>query len=104
MSQFLDGVAHDLPELFRDVGRIIVYTPAGTGIARDVTAIFGRKSVEADFGDVALDGVQIWVRSVAADLADLAQGDLITVDGIGYTVDGIEFDRAGTVLATLIRA
>lgn len=101
MSQLLEGVAHDLPGLFVEAGEIVVYAPEG-GTARAVKAITGRSAAPVDFPNLRADGVRVWARFIATDVPELRQGDGLSFGGNDYTVDGIEPDRAGSVMVTLI--
>ena len=103
MSLFLQGLAHDLPGLLNEFGQLTAYTPKG-GLTRELTVIKGEKSEPAEFENVTADGNAVWIRVIAAQVPELAQGDAITMDARNYTVDAIEPDRAGTVRATLINA
>lgn len=103
MTGFLDGVAHDLPLLFTELGQTVRYTPSG-GDARTIRVIEGRGSAPVDFPQLQADGVRRWARIVTADVPELAQGDELELSDGTYSVDGIEPDRAGTTLATLIDA
>ena len=103
MSQFLDGLAHDLPGLLNEFGRIVSYTPGSpVGPARDVLVIVGQRTETTELGELSHDGLQVWIRAVAADVPELRQGDAVAIDAANYRIDGIEFDRGGTVMATLI--
>ena len=101
MTEFLDSVAADLPELLTELGQSVTYTPAG-GDARKVSAIVGRRTLPVDFGDRQSFALQVWARFIAVDVPDLAQGDAVRAGEVDYTVNSLEFDRAGTVMATLI--
>jgi len=100
-SRLRDSIAADLPGFLFEVGEIVVYTPAG-GTARDVTAITGTRAAPSDFPTLRADGLAVWVRFIASDVPELAQGDAVSFADNDYTVDGIEPDRAGTVMVTLI--
>ena len=103
MSQFLNGVAHDLPGLLTEFGRIVTYTPTvPTGPPRGVLVIVGERTESIEFDNVAHDGLQVWIRAVASDVPELRQGDAVTIDTATYKVDSVEFDRGGTVRAGLI--
>ena len=103
MSQFTDGVAHDLPGLLTEFGRIVTYTPSvPTGPPRGVLVIVGQRTESIELGELSHDGLQVWIRAVAADVPELRQGDAVAIDAANYRIDGIEFDRGGTVMATLI--
>lgn len=103
MSDFLDSVAHDLPGLQMELGEFVVYTPAG-GTARSVKVIPGRGAAPSQFPELQADGSRRWLRAIAAELPELAQGDAVSIGDDDYIVDGIEYDRAGTVMATLVDA
>jgi len=103
LSLFLAALAHDLPGLLHEFGRTVTYTPAG-GTARELLVIVGEKTVPADVGEIASDGLEIWIRALAAGVPELAQGDAVTIGTAEYTVDGIEYDRGGTVLCTLVQS
>lgn len=103
MSDFLAGVAHDLPGLHAELGAIVTYTPAG-GTARQVTVIPGRGAAPVEFPELEVDGTRRWLRAIDAALPELAQGDAFRIGADDYTVTAIERDRAGTVLAMLTDA
>ena len=103
MSAFLEAVAGDLPGLLNELGQDVDYTPSGQP-TRPLRVIIGRRTVPVEFENLQSDGEAVWIRTIAAYVPDLAQGDQVQLpDGL-YTVDGLDYDRAGTVLATLIRA
>ena len=103
MSQFLDGLAHDLPGLLTEFGRIVSYTPTvPVGPARDVLVIVGQRTEPIELGEHSHDGLQVWIRAVAVDVPELRQGDAVAIDAATYKVDALEFDRGGTVMATLV--
>lgn len=102
MSAFLASVAHDLPGLFADLGRVVTYAPAA-GVAHDLLAIVGERTEPVELGQLTTDGPQVWIRVIATQVPDIAQGDGVTIGDAIYRIDGLEFDRGGTVMATLIR-
>jgi hypothetical protein len=103
VSQFLDGLAHDLPGLLAEFGRIVRYTPTSPeGPARDVQVIVGQRTEVTEFGTLQHDGLQVWIRAIASDVPELVQGDAIAIDAATYVIDSVEFDRGGTVRAGLI--
>ena len=78
------------------------YTPAG-GTTRDLLVIVGEKTVPVDVGERTADGLQTWIRAIASEVPALAQGDAVVIGSAAYTIDGLEYDRGGTVLCTLLR-
>jgi len=101
LSLFLDSLAHDLPGLLHEFGRTVTYT-AGAGTPREIVVIVGEKSQPAEFEDITSDGLEVWIRALVADVPALAQGDGVTIGSAEYKVDGIEYDRGGTVMCTLV--
>lgn len=103
MTQFADGLAHDLPGPLAEFGRVVVYTPQG-GITREIVVLVGERGEPAEFGELRGDGVQVWLRDIGGFAPELAQGDSVKIGETDYTVNGIEPARYGRPRATLIRA
>lgn len=103
MSNLLDTIERHSRTVFSE-GHFAepgVFTPAG-GQARSVTGIFDRVSELSDIGEIIeADGVGATYNVHAADFADAAIGDALTVRGYDYRVVGLEPDGTGRTVMVL---
>lgn len=83
-------VAADVFEALRgsELMTDVVHTPAGGGAA---TGFEARLLRGGEAGIAMIGAAELGIQFSAADVATFAQGDTVTVDGLGYTVrDRIE--------------
>lgn len=76
-----DGMAGAFTGAF---GQTVSVTPSG-GDARDIQAIFRRKSEPDDLGGYGAVVSETYISAASEDVADISEGDAITVDGENFT-------------------
>lgn len=77
----------------RNGGKTAAYTPRVGGTAKDVDGNFRRPFEDSG----RMEGSEPWFGCALADVPNAAHGDTVVVDGISYTVRGVENDGTGWV-------
>lgn len=102
MSSLFDGIADVFAETF---GEEIVYTPAATGVARRITAIWIEDPLDPVIGGgVAVDDVMPTLHVRASDIPAPREGDLAQRVKTGETLEivpPIRPDRKGMIACSL---
>lgn len=84
-------------------GQPASYTPASTGVAESITAVFDAAHAQVELqGEVPISTLRPVLRLRTADLSVApAQGDSVTISGTAYEVNDTQPDSSGMTLCTL---